>query len=105
MAINTCEACGEPFHVEAGEAWKRLCLACWKRSKGQHWRPLGEAQRLRQELETTRLVLSIAEQRIEQLEAKLARAANVDFDPAMLKLMTQLVHPDKHNNSEIGNWS
>ena len=103
MAINTCETCGEPFYVEDGEGWKRLCLACWKRSKGQHWRPLGEAARLREELETTRLVLGVAELRIKQLEKQLARAVNADIDPAMLKLLTQLVHPDRHSGSAASN--
>jgi hypothetical protein len=103
VALNYCETCGTPFHVQDGEEWKRLCLPCWRASKTGYWRPTGEAERLREELETTRLVLNVAELRIAQLEAKLARTANVELDPAMLKLLTQLVHPDRHDNSAASN--
>ena len=104
MPINHCSDCGAPFHVADDETWKTRCLPCWRASKGTgYWRPTGEAERLREELETTRLVLNVAELRIAQLEAKLARTANVELDPAMLKLLTQLVHPDRHDNSAASN--
>ena len=99
MAINTCSDCGSPFHVADDETWKTRCLPCWRASKGEHWRPLGEAARLREELATAELKLGIANMRIEQLEAKLARTANVELDPSMLRLLVQLTHPDKHDNS------
>jgi hypothetical protein len=32
--LSACHECGQHFPRKADESWKRLCLPCWRKSKG-----------------------------------------------------------------------
>lgn len=32
--LTACSDCGQHFPRKADEVWKRLCLPCWRKSKG-----------------------------------------------------------------------
>jgi len=55
------------------QAWKRVCLTCYLKAKGKP-------------APTTRTAPAVT-----------------PIDPAMLRRLVQLCHPDRHNNSEASN--
>ncbi len=86
MQRKRCATCGQMFEADA--AWKRTCLPCWKASKNAQDGPQGArptydlAKALEIELRATQAALKAAEIPIE-----------------MLRLLAQLCHPDRNNQS------
>lgn len=71
MTIATCQSCGERFHRDVGEHWKRLCLSCWIATQPPRTKPAPAVDPLRDELR-------------EQMRGLLS-----------------LCHPDRHGNSTL----
>jgi hypothetical protein len=72
MSFHTCPACQQKFWREPDETWKRVCLACWKRTKGQE-RPRA---------------------------AEPPAPAAPTIPEEMLGRLIRLCHPDRHGGSE-----
>ena len=71
MTTATCQSCGQRFHRDAGETWKRLCLSCWIATQPPRPKRAPAADPLRDEMhEHMRGLLS-------------------------------LCHPDRHGNSAL----
>jgi hypothetical protein len=64
-----CTECGTQFITLDGEEWKKLCIQCWRKSKG------------------------IPEPNTKQ------HFSNSMIEPEMLKRLIFLCHPDKHFGS------
>lgn len=88
-----CQQCKKSFFVADGEEWKKICLRCWKKSKGVQGNASDRAHQRVIELESLTRVLY---GRIAELERK----SQATIEPEMLKRIIMLCHPDKHNNSE-----
>jgi hypothetical protein len=67
-----CSRCGVSFPRNEDEAWKKLCLPCWKVGASGNRSPRPPP--------TVRV--------------------SAPIDPEMLRRLLFLCHPDKHNNSE-----
>ena len=98
MSYTHCASCNEEFWREEEESWKRLCLACWKRSK--------KAESTGDRQANYRSEAAYWRRRAEEAESRL-RAASVpavmSIDLATLKRIRMLVHPDKHGDSAAAN--
>lgn len=84
-----CQNCGCGFERTKGEEWKKLCLSCWKLSKSPD-----TSGSIYEENEQLRFRVYSLEKEVKRL--LLERR----IEPAMLKRLIQLAHPDKHNGSE-----
>ncbi len=98
MSAKRCATCGAAFYVDPGDDWKTLCLPCWKKTKAKDsggapfWTP-ADTKLLRLSAENDALAAEVA-----HLRAALAEA-RTELDPDALRLLRQLCHPDRHNNS------
>lgn len=81
MPFANCQRCGTSFFREESEAWKRLCLPCWKKSK---------QQQTQQEDPFAR----------KPFTGQARPQPTPVIDPEMMRRLLFLCHPDKHNNSE-----
>lgn len=72
MITAYCTRCESPFQRQPEEAWKKLCLPCWKAGASGTRQPRPAPQ------------VNI-------------RSA---IEPEMLRRLLFLCHPDKHSNSE-----
>ena len=89
-----CSNCGDTFTREDGEAWKTLCLSCWKKSPKAK---SAAADRLAQlTAENAALLLER-----DSLRRSLQRA--IAIPPDTLARLIRLCHPDRHSNSEASN--
>lgn len=102
--MRRCQTCNDYFD-ELG-AWQKICKPCFAKSK--------QAERARtderaDELDSEKTKLTVQNsaliQRIHELEDQLyilkKNNNNNVFTPDLLKKIRMLVHPDKHNNSEL----
>lgn len=98
MTTAYCSNCGSPFSRKSDEAWKKLCYACWKRSKQSSVPSLGETPaQLRHELHVALEEAARLRRRLMEAERRSAIPADV------LKKLLHLAHPDKHGGSKIAN--
>jgi hypothetical protein len=81
MPAVLCADCGQTFHVIESERWKRVCIYCYRGEK----RAKDEAAALRRELE--------------HLRRRQWQAAALE--PARVRQLLQLCHPDKHGGSRL----
>lgn len=81
---TTCQMCGDTFYPD--QEWKKICLPCYKISKQ------------RENLELIHL-----RQENEFLRSQLASALPVAIPRDVRRLLIQLCHPDRHENSDASN--
>jgi len=81
MPAVLCADCGQQFHVMEAERWKRVCRFCYRKEM----RAKDELKALRAELELLRRW----------------RPRPESLDPARIRQLLQLCHPDKHGNSRL----
>ena len=82
MYRKNCMACGGIFYHGAGEAWKTLCLPCWKRKKAKE---------------------TDGEHRYAPSGSSKERVVKESIPPDMLDRLIRLCHPDRHGNSAASN--
>lgn len=95
-----CQDCGKAFLREADETWKKLCVACFKKSKepaDTYWinRALSAeslAATLQSQVEQQRMTIS-------QLAFRPATSSVERELAENWRALVQLVHPDKHGGS------
>ena len=93
MAIAQCTKCGCDF--ERDEAWKPLCLPCWKKEN----RPKkSSGSGTPDELARLHLKVLVLEQQVRAYQLFQRPAPRIE--PEMLRRLTMLCHPDRHGNSE-----
>ncbi len=117
MSTNKCKKCGNAFEVDESETWKKLCLPCWKLSKGYTTPNTKTASPKQPELLAKILALEgqLAESKVlggkfqalyesskgKIKELQLMLLLSQDPIPAdMLRRVIMLCHPDKHGNSK-----
>lgn len=80
-----CRTCGAPFYRSTDEQWKTLCLDCWRSSKAKT-----------HDSATCLLCYQRG------LVAGRAHRSNAPaLDPARIRELLQLAHPDKHAGSPL----
>jgi len=88
--IGKCRKCGASFWRSADEQWKRLCLDCWKASKGSATR------------HDTRSCTECYQRGLAAGRASAPIGQPVPaLDTTRLRELLQLAHPDKHNGSPL----
>jgi hypothetical protein len=102
VTMKNCSLCAKPFPVE--DAWQRLCLVCWKESKGY---ALTKADKTFVTMRT-----AYEELREELVKAEARAARNPPPAPAppedttltqdRIKTLLKLAHPDKHQGGGDG---
>ena len=87
MISRRCSKCGDYFETDA--AWKRTCLPCWKATKNAQ----EGANGARTGYDLTKAL---------EIELRAAKAAlkAAEIPTEILRLLTQLCHPDRNNQSE-----
>lgn len=111
-----CAECGAPFRRGADEAWKTLCIPCFKRSKNLERQTGSEARALAAENEAAHLrgqlrhahaeiqhFFEMAMERQAEIHALRARAELADDLLEHLPRLRQLCHPDRHGGSLAAN--
>ena len=88
MDTAICKTCGSEF--ERDEAWKKVCLPCWKKTNKR------ASSKAPDEVAKLRLRVLVLEQQIRAY--RLFRSSRIE--PEMLRRLTMLCHPDRHGNSE-----
>ncbi len=73
LAMAECVECGRYFHRPAGEDWRVRCVRCWLEHKGLQSERQPDATDIRSELNQN------------------------------MRALLQLVHPDRHDGSEVAN--
>ena len=101
-----CIECGAAFHREEDEAWKTLCVPCYKKSKrpaepvaaDSHWRD----RALRAEMQMAEMQKQINNQAGIIFSMQQAqRQSSLDKELAeQLPRLLLVCHPDKHGNSQ-----
>ena len=82
--IKKCEVCGDNF--DTNYKWARICKPCFIEEKKNEMAELEEAA-------------AYWEQRAYSFAKQLEQASSID--PALLKKLIHLCHPDKHNGSDM----
>ena len=111
MTTANCIDCRQPFTREPGETWRVRCYSCWRKSKtpkayqGNRDTGIDERVIVAQKLHILRLELELDAARAELTEHRAhvcpAIARNSPLtDPANLRALRRLVHPDRHGGSE-----
>ncbi len=105
--MSTCKHCGRQFEPKVPYA--QLCFPCWRAKKDA---PKADTSvgALTLRAIKSELALSMAKDEIERLKGiitecnRRAREARPEAIPGdMLRLLLQLVHPDKHDGSQASN--
>lgn len=90
IEMATCQTCNRSFTRKSVEQWKRLCLACWKASRGHKQAAIHALTQHCKKLEHDLQVLRGQ-----------PRASN---PPAhVLKFLMKVAHPDQHANAPEAN--
>lgn len=79
-----CQLCGEGFYPD--QAWKTLCIPCFKLSKQRQGNVVSELTRLRTENHELRQRLTVN-----------------SIPKDILRALILLAHPDRHGNSPSSN--
>jgi hypothetical protein len=88
MSLATCTTCGDSFDQD--EPWKKICTPCWQEKKRAE---KAAASGIDNELFCLRVEVAALRQQIERQ----------GIEPAMLKKLIRLCHPDRHGNSQASN--
>lgn len=106
--LRNCDLCDKPFVADAD--WKTLCVICWKEEKGYKL-GVGDTafQLLQQEFIDTKAAMDAlkkASDHYRKLAKKLKKKNKQEEEEEWLTQkeimqLIRLVHPDKHNNSEV----
>lgn len=84
--LKRCAGCGGTF--DWGEDWRKLCGPCFLASpKGKAWKAKKDAEKERQEAKQDSYSYDFGDRTV--------------LDPALLRKLLQLCHPDRHGNSEL----
>jgi transposase-like protein len=86
-----CTQCG--FTFERDQAWKRLCLSCWRLTRPQQ-QP--ELERMAAEVAQLRTQLAYARRVNDQLTQCVQRMSPRTLSLDVLKRLILLCHPDRH---------
>lgn len=110
LIAASCATCGDRFERPASDAWKRLCVACWRRGKSAQAPAsddrytagftAGRLAGLRDRLDA--YARGVEAGRAQALaDAAKPAAAAATFDKARLRQLLQLCHPDRHGGAEL----
>ena len=83
MPQVTCQQCSHSFWRNEDEAWKRICLSCWKKNKQK------QAQQQQ-----------AGPDPFAGIGLRPSPPKTLVIEPEMMRRLLHLCHPDKHNNSE-----
>jgi hypothetical protein len=109
LGWTTCPECGVAFHRDA--PWKRTCIGCWKskkRSENSSFAPSQHSDYWREQYYALQGRFDGLQDRFDDLQAdfwelhRVAHAVLPNLKENIPALIT-LVHPDRHDNSQISN--
>lgn len=107
MAI--CQSCTKEFYRSDDDAWKKICLSCWRLNQNKSKPKFSAQPQQTQQTQSykeqllTGLVQDLQRQNSAlQMQVNQMRQNQVGLgaDKEMLRRLIQLTHPDKHSNSE-----